>query len=110
MTSMEGFGARALERLNPRIVRVSDESSHGIARMQVFFTNGWGMSIIRGPGSYGHEDELFEALAIDPSGVMLTDKIFGWLTEEEVMQAVEAISLFATDQPAEVDELLAVEA
>jgi hypothetical protein len=101
---MEGFGAIALRELNPRITLVSDETVRGIARMRVHFLNGWGASIIRSEHSYGGEDGLFEMLAIDPSGTMLTDQIFGWLSEAEVMKAIDAISNFEDGQPVAIDD------
>ena len=84
-----------LRTLDPRIVRVVDTSVPGINRMQVFFTNGWGVSIIRGMFTYGSDEGLFEMLLIVPGGDLLTEKILGWLTEEQVMNAIEAVSLFS---------------
>lgn len=87
----------ALRFDNPRIVSSTDTSAHGINRMRVTFTNGWSASIIRGHGTYGEEEDLFEVCAIDPAGVLRADHIFGWMTETEVMQAVDALSRLDQD-------------
>lgn len=89
---MEGFGVVALRALNPNITLVTDESSHGFARMRVHFVNGWALSIIRGHGTYGGDEGLFEAMAIDPAGVMQTEQIFGWMDEAELMKVMDVIS------------------
>ncbi len=90
----------ALRSLNPRITLVTDNSDRDIARMVVHFANGWQLSIVQGNGTYGAEEGLFEAMAIDPSGVSQTDHIFGWLDEAELMKVLDAISLLETEQVA----------
>lgn len=46
----------------------AEDRSHGVmSRVRVFFKNGWQLSIIRGYGSYGGENGLFEAMPVNPA-------------------------------------------
>jgi hypothetical protein len=46
------------------IKRVYDNSGLLIERTRVEFTNGWMLSIIRGQGTYGYEEGLYECAAM----------------------------------------------
>lgn len=69
-------------------------------RMAVQFPNGLGISIIRGPGTYGYSEGLFEIAPLDEDGSIMHvegvsapyDDVRGWLTASEVLEAAEKIS------------------
>lgn len=68
----------------------------------VFFENGYGASIIKGLGTYGYEDGLYELAVLhkneaDPDGYDLvydtpiTDDVLGGLAENEVTEVLAQI-------------------
>lgn len=68
----------------------------------VFFENGYGASVIRGYGTYGAENGLYELAVVKRDGDSwdlcydsgITDDVIGHLSEEEVtsyLQAIEAV-------------------
>lgn len=69
-------------------------------RMAVQFPNGLGISIIRGPGTYGYCEGLFEIAPLDEDGNILRmpevtgdyDEVAGWLSVAEVLEAAEKIA------------------
>jgi hypothetical protein len=54
--------------LAPLIEDVEDRSDELMSRLWVIFTNGYGLSIIRGEYSYGYEQGLFEIAPINKHG------------------------------------------
>ena len=66
----------------------------------VFFANGYGASVIRGYGSYGGDDGLYELAVVktaeDDSWNLcydtgITDDVMGHLTEQEITDTLEQI-------------------
>lgn len=57
---------QALTPLDPNIDRVEDLSDWLIKRARVHFTNGYQLSIVSGPFSYGGKQGLFEIAIFDP--------------------------------------------
>ena len=68
----------------------------------VFFDNGYGASVIKGYGSYGADDELYELAVVKVDGdswdlyydTEITNDVEGHLTEDGVtnlLQAIEAL-------------------
>jgi hypothetical protein len=71
---------------------------------RVFFGNGRGVSIIRHKYSYGGASGLFELAVLDSSGdfdysTPVTGDVLGYLTVEEVLNAMKAVS----ELPAELE-------
>ena len=64
------------------------------------FDNGFGASVIRGPRTYGGPEGLFELGVIEWHGNVwdltydtpITDDVLGWLTEDDVDNALLEIS------------------
>lgn len=60
------------------------------------FANGYGASVIRGPYSYGGPDGLYELAVLRDGRVCcttpLTDDVLGYLTEDEVTDALAKIA------------------
>jgi hypothetical protein len=75
--------------------------SHGHTNNQVVFKfpNGYGASLIQGRYSYGGDLNLFEVAVVQFVGTVwvicydteITDDVLGYLTEEEVFEALEKI-------------------
>ena len=68
----------------------------GIGRMkraELFFENGYGISVLTGPGSYTDEDRPYEAAVLDRKGrcVNVPGLVKYYLTEEEVNSYMELI-------------------
>jgi len=68
----------------------------------VFFENGYGASVIKGTGSYGVDDDLYELAVVKAESdswdicytTVITDDVLGYLSEEEitnVLQEIEAL-------------------
>lgn len=63
------------------------------------FENGYGASVIKHSGSYGHEDDKWELAVIKWRGneseleydTDITDDVIGWLTDEEVRNLLKKI-------------------
>ena len=71
-------------------VKVEDWSDGDTRRARVGFANGYQASIVRGPGSYGGNEGLFEAAVMHgKDGIVydtpVTNDVEGWLTEEGVI-------------------------
>lgn len=50
------------------IASVEDRTNSYMDRVRVIFTNGYSLSIIRGDGSYGGPEGLFEIAPLHPNG------------------------------------------
>ena len=74
------------------IDRIEDKSDSLITRYRVYMKNGYSVSVIRGFGTYGAEENLFEVAVYDKNGQMLPlfdgDAVQGWLTEQEVVDII----------------------
>jgi hypothetical protein len=68
----------------------------------VFFDNGYGASVIKGTGSYGVDDDLYELGVVKADGdswdlcytTEITNDVIGYLSEEEItnlLQEIEAL-------------------
>ena len=82
------------------VKKVVDNSDYarGLSRVRVFFKNGHELSIIRGLGTYGGDEGLFEIMPSDPK--MLNsqvaadeypDEVEGYLTFEQVNAYIKKI-------------------
>ncbi len=60
------------------------------------FPNGYGASVIKHDGSYGHEDDLFELGVLKGDDLCydtpITDDVVGYLTNQEVLDLLKDIS------------------
>lgn len=76
------------------------ESAKGDVQTQLHFTNGYGVSVIRNPYSYGGKTGLFELAVLKDTGVEwdlcydteITGDVLGWLTAQEVVECTERVS------------------
>ena len=63
---------------------------------RVYFPNGFGASIIKHSGSYGHEDDVFEVAVLFKEDVCyrtpITHDVVGDLTDEDVVRICKRIS------------------
>lgn len=75
-----------------KIYQVQDGSDPWISRLKVQFKNGYELSIVRGLGTYGSDQGLFE-IAVFYDGEFVTrelqddedaDSVIGYLTESDV--------------------------
>lgn len=62
---------------------------------RVNFENGYGASVVKGYGTYGNEEGLYE-LAVTHNGELcydsgLTDDVVGWLMPDEITEWLEKI-------------------
>lgn len=62
------------------------------------FSNGYGASIVRHSFSYGGDKGLWELAVLDKKGNLdystpITGDVIGWLTEEEVEELLDKISM-----------------
>jgi len=63
------------------------------------FSNGYGASVIKGPGTYGYEKDLWELAVLSERGgewhldydTDITDDVIGYLSVEEVKGLIERI-------------------
>lgn len=67
----------------------------GLTRAEMFFENGYGISVVHGPGSYSGKD-TFEAHILEPDGSVyrLKDKTpphQGWLSKQQVTEMMAQI-------------------
>jgi hypothetical protein len=66
---------------------------------RLFFDNGYGVSVVRGPFTYGGPAGLFELAILDAQtqklvfNTPITDDVIGHLTEEDVTQLMAEIQL-----------------
>lgn len=68
-----------------------------IQRMQVTCPNGRGVSIIRGYGTYGAKQGLFEVAVLDFDGDLdfstsVADDVIGWQTPEDVRNVIAQVA------------------
>lgn len=84
------------------VTNIFDSSKKGIRYRICFPEVGYGASVIKFPGSYGYENDLWElALLSDPNGVgnwdleytkLVNDDVLGNLTDNEVNKVLKFIS------------------
>lgn len=59
------------------------------------FNNGFGISVVRGPNTYGGSDGLYEAAVLHHGRICydsgITDDVMGWLMPEAVDELIERI-------------------
>jgi len=65
----------------------------------VSFDNGYGISIVKHEGSYGHKDDLWE-IAVLKDGKLcydtpVADDVVGWLSSAEVMNYVMKVEILS---------------
>lgn len=73
-----------------------DLSDSLYARLQIRFTNGYELSIVRGLGSYGNQQGLLEIAIKSPDDkycpdLLEGDDVLGWQTPAQVVSYVEKI-------------------
>ena len=78
------------------IEAIEDKSDSLYARCRVRFTNGYQLSIIRGLGSYGYQQGLFEIAVFSPNDKYCSDllegnDVLGYQTAKQVVSYVEKI-------------------
>lgn len=61
------------------------------------FANGYGASVVKHAGSYGHQADLWELAVLDSTGDLcydtpITSDVLGWLSEEAVLVACGRIA------------------
>lgn len=71
-------------------------------RIKWFFKNGFGISVVRGFGTYGAGEGLFEIAVLDKDGHLtystkITDDVIGNLTSKEVLKIGVRISKLKGD-------------
>lgn len=67
--------------------------------VHAFFPNGWGLSIICGPHTYGGAQGFFEVAILDPAGDLWKhpqweDTVLGWQTAEQVGRELERVRAY----------------
>ena len=67
----------------------------GIAA-RTFFDNGYGVSVVKGPYTYGGSNGLYELAVLNSEGEIsyntdITDDVIGHLSENEVSEVLEKI-------------------
>jgi len=73
--------------------------THGLGQgiqTKMVFDNGYGVSIVRTPWSYGNSDGLYELAVLDVDGQLtydtpITNDVIGYLSEEEVSNTMEQV-------------------
>ncbi len=63
---------------------------------RVYFDNGYGASVVRGPGTYGSDRGLYELAVLGKDGQItyntpITDDVIGYLREIDVTDVMEKI-------------------
>lgn len=83
-------------RLMDRIVSITDRSDELFTRALIIFTNGYGVSVVRGPYSYGGNQGLFEVAVTNAHGELcenpVTDDVLGYLDRDEVALAAAEVA------------------
>lgn len=75
------------------------------------FANGYGASVVRFRGSYGHQSGFFELAVIEFTGpdaddfnlvydTPITDDVIGWLSEDAVQETLDEIQALPSKVPA----------
>lgn len=76
--------------------KISDNSDERITRMHIDFPNGYTASVVRGMGSYGFEQGLFEGAVMRGPFVVydtpITDDTRGHMTAEEALEFIEQVA------------------
>ena len=76
-----------------KVIGVEDLTNELGNRIRLKFQNGYELSIIQGPYTYGGSEGLYEIAIFDETGVfeetILGDQVKGYLTKEEVMEYYE---------------------
>lgn len=71
------------------------EERHGGVRYEFSFDNGYGASVIKNPGSYGVEDDLWELAVLKDGHINydtpITGDVEGYLTDEKVNELLRKI-------------------
>ncbi len=75
--------------------------AHKQVDLKLFFSNGFGVSIVRHSHSYGGADGMFEVAVLRGNenswdiayGTPITGDVMGWLSWSEVQQAVGRVAL-----------------
>jgi hypothetical protein len=75
----------------------------GLNAARIMFDNGYGVSVIVGPHTYGGEDGLYELGVLGKNGKLcydtpVTDDVEGYLTEEGVTEFLKQIQLLPNEQ------------
>lgn len=86
-----------MSEINDVIVRTINGNS-GVQTL-VFFSNGYGASVVKHPWSYGNQEGLFEIAVLigDKSeweicyGTYITDDVLGYQTDEDVAEVLQKI-------------------
>jgi hypothetical protein len=74
------------------------------SRSYMIFDNGYGVSVVRGPHSYGGQKGLYELAVLDTDGFItyethITDDVLGFLTPDDVthhMIEIQELSILNT--------------
>ena len=91
------------------LVFVKHHLESGGVRAQMFFENGYGVSVIRGPFTYGGSEGLWEVAVLRGSeedyevyyDTPVTDDVLGHKTESEITEAMRQVQeLPKSDPPA----------
>ena len=71
---------------------IQNLSDSQITRLRITFKNGRGLSIIRGEGTMGFSENLFELATITAKGEF--SSVEGYKTEEDVREYIERVSKY----------------
>lgn len=85
------------DTLAPKVADVEETPLNGGTQIKIFFENGYGASIIRGPFTYGGSEGLFELAVVGKHGHLdfntpVTDDVIGWLRPDQVVDLLEQIA------------------
>ena len=73
-------------------------NSHFEVNEKIYFRNGYGVSVVKGSGTYGHEQGLYELALIDWGNNIVYDKgvtedgVSGYLTKNDVKELIATYS------------------
>lgn len=75
-------------------------------RAVLFFNNGYGVSVIRGPATYGGDEGLYELGVVTGTpakhsltyATPVTDDVLGYLTEQDVTDAMAKVAALEANQ------------
>ena len=72
---------------------IKDLSDKYIKRMRIYFTNEFSISIVRGLGTFGNKQDLFEIAIFDKNGEFYDEvnMVEGYLTQEEVVERIKKV-------------------
>lgn len=68
------------------------------------FPNGYGASVVRGEGTYGSDEGLYELAVLNSEGNLdystpITSDVLGWLSEEDVSKYLNDIAALDSTNP-----------